>query len=73
MKQIVWDIRALFKQESDNYQAIRVDNFWDNNYIEYESNGNKNKNLSVQEHVDEIKPYLRDIIINLQKSDEWEI
>ena len=73
MKQIIWDIRALFKQESDNYQAIRVDNFWDNNYIEYESNGNKNKNLSVQEHVDEIKPYLRDIIINLQKSDEWEI
>ena len=73
MKQIIWDIRALFKQESDNYQAIRVDNFWDNNYIEYESNGNKNKNLSVQEYVDEIKPYLRDIIINLQKSDEWEI
>ena len=65
MKQIIWDIRALFKQESDNYQAIRVDNFWDNNYIEYESNGNKNKNLSVQEYVDEIKPYLRDIIINL--------
>ena len=50
-----------------------MDNFWDNNYIEYESNGNKNKNLSVQEYVDEIKPYLRDIIINLQKSDEWEI
>ena len=73
MKQIIWDIRALFKQESDNYQAIRVDNFWDNNYIEYESNGNKNKSLSVQEYVDEIKPYLRDIIINLQKSDEWEI
>ena len=73
MKQIIWDIRALFKGESDNYQAIRVDNFWDNNYIEYESNGNKNKNLSVQEYVDEIKPYLRDIIINLQKSDEWEI
>ena len=73
MKQIIWDIRALFKRESDNYQAIRVDNFWDNNYIEYESNGKKNKNLSVQEYVDEIKPYLRDIIINLQKSDEWEI
>ena len=73
MKQIIWDIRTLFKQESDNYQTIRVDNFWDNNYIEYESNDNKNKNLSVQENVDEIKPYLRDIIINLQKSDEWEI
>ena len=73
MKQIIWDIRALFKQESDNYQTIRVDNFWDNNYIEYESNDNKNKNLSVQENADEIKPYLRDIIINLQKSDEWEI
>ena len=48
-------------------------NLWNNNYIEYESNGNRYKNLVVKEYLKEIKPYLRDIIINLQKSDIWKI
>ena len=43
------------------------------NYIKYESSGDKNKNLSVKEYLDKIKSYLRDIIINLQKSDTWKI
>ena len=33
----------------------------------------KIKKLSVKEYLDKIKPYLRDIIINLQKSDSWKI
>ena len=48
-------------------------NFWNNNYNKYENSGGKNKNLSVKEYLDKIKPYLKDIIINLQKSDTWKI
>ena len=44
---------------------------WDSKYIEYESSDNRNKNLSVKECLGKIKPYLRDIIINLQTSDTW--
>ena len=40
--------------------------------IEYESNGDRNKTLSVKEYLDEIKPYLKDIN-NLKKSDSWKI
>ena len=40
-----------------------------NNYIEYESNGDRNKTLSVEEYLDEIRPYLKDIINNLKNSD----
>ena len=47
--------------------------FWNNSYIEYESSGDRNKNLSVKEYLDQTKPYLRDIIINLQISDTWKI
>ena len=61
------------EQEDDYYKPIRVGNFWNNIYIEYESNGDKNKNLSVKEYLNEIKPYLRDVIINLQKSGTWNI
>ena len=52
---IIRDIRTLFKQEDDDYKPIRVNNFWNNNYIEYESSGDRN-NLSVKEYLDKIKP-----------------
>ena len=43
---IIRDIRTLFEQqEEDYYQPKRVSNFWNNNYIEYMSNGDKNRNL----------------------------
>ena len=36
------------------------DDFSDN-YIEYESNGDKDKTLSVEEYLDKIKPYLNSL------------
>ena len=33
---------TLFEQEED-YEPKRVSNFWNNIYIEYESNGDKNR------------------------------
>ena len=35
--------------------------------------GDRNKNLSVKEYLDKIKPCLRDIIINIQEIDTWKI
>ena len=32
-------------------QYARVHNFWSSNYIEYESNHDKNKNLAVKKHL----------------------
>ena len=46
---IIQDIKILFEQEDDYYKPIRTDNFWNNNYIAYESNGGENKNLSVKD------------------------
>ena len=70
---IIRDIGALFEKEDDYYIPIRIGNIWNNNYIEYESNSDKNKNLSLKEYLSEIKPYLGDIIINLQKSSTWKV
>ena len=38
-----------------------------------ESNGDKNRNLSLDKYLNEIDSYLRNIIINLQNSDTWKI
>ena len=61
---IVRDVMAL--EDDDYYKPIRIGNFWSNSYIEYESSGDRKKTLPVKE-------YLRDMIINLQKSDTWKI
>ena len=52
---------------------MRVSNFWSNNCIEYESNGDRSKTLSTEEDPNKIRPYLKDIINNLKKSDTWKI
>ena len=66
------DIRKL-KHEKDYYEPKRISNFWNNNYIEYRSNGDKNRNLSLDEYLHKIKPYLRNMRINLQNFDVWKI
>ena len=64
---------TLFVQEEDYYDPKRVNNFWNNNYMEYENNGDKNTNLSLDKYLNKIKTYLRNIIINLQYFDTWKI
>ena len=64
---IIRYIRILFEQgkEEDYYEPKRVSNVWNKNYIEYESNGDKNRNLSLDEYLNKIESYLRNTIINL--------
>ena len=39
---VIRDIRKLFEQQEEYYyKPKRVDNVWNNNYIEYESNDEK--------------------------------
>ena len=40
---ILRDINTLFEKEDDYYKPVRMGNFWNNSYIEYESNGDRNK------------------------------
>ena len=47
--------------------------FWSNNYINYERNSDRNKILSFEEYLDKIRPYLKDVIDNLKKSDTSKI
>ena len=71
---IIRDIRTLFEQqEEDYYEPKRVSNFWNNNYIEYESNSDKNRNLSLDEYLNKIEPYLGNTIIGVHNSDAWKI
>ena len=70
---MIRDNKKLLEQEEDYCKPKRVSNFWKNNYIEYESNGDKNGNLSLDEYLNKTKPYMRNIIVDFQNSDTWKI
>ena len=46
-EKIIGDIKKNFEQEEHYYKLVRVGSIWNNNYIEYESNIDRNKNLSI--------------------------
>ena len=49
---MIRDIRNIFENvEKYYYKPGRVGNFWSNNCIEYESNGDRNKTISVEEYL----------------------
>ena len=59
--------------EEDYYKPIRTDNAFTTNYIEYESNRNKDKMLLPEDYFDKIEPYLNDLIHNHKTQGEWKI
>ena len=75
---VIRDLKNLFEhgEEENYYKSVRVANFQGNNnieYIKYESNGDRKKILSNEEHFNKIRPYLKAIINNLKKSDTQKI
>ena len=62
--------KKVKKSEEEDYNKPKRESiFYNGNYIEYKSNGDRNKSLPLKEYLCKIKPYLRDIIIDLQESD----
>ena len=64
---IIKDIRNLFEhEEEDYYNPLTAVNFCRNNYIECESNGDRNKTISFKEYLTKIRSYVKDIINDLK-------
>ena len=69
---ILRDMDILFNPDKkDYYKPIRDVNAFSSNYIEYESNKDKDKTLSIEEYLDEVKPYLNDSIDGFKTRVEW--
>ena len=63
------DIRDLFSIL--DYEPVLIKSGFDNNYLEYMSNGNDS--LSFNEYLDLIKPYLYDLINVYKAKGEWKL
>ena len=62
-----------FYPEKDHYEPKKTVSAFNNKYIQYESIGDKDKNLSIKDYIDIIRSYLRDIINNHKTQGEWKI
>ena len=67
-------VRTLFKEfDGDYYKPVRTDYGFAgrrNNYIEYRNKGDRYENLSPEEYLNMIRPYLRDLINDHKTPDE---
>ena len=78
---VLREIRTLFESdEKDYYKPIRTGNAFSNNYVEYESNADKDKMISIEEYdkiynmtIDKIRPYLSDITNYYETQGKWKI
>ena len=59
--------------EDDYYKPIEVKTAFDGSYVLYESNGDKDSRLSIDEYFNIIGPYLKDRIDNHKSKGEWKI
>ena len=58
------------EEEEKYFKTVRYEIFGATYFIEHESKGDRNKTLSIEEY---LRPYLKDIINNLKKSETWKI
>ena len=72
-EKILTDIRTLFVPEEDYYKPIKIVNAIYDHYIEYESNVDKHKTLTVKKYLNQTKPYLDDLINGHKTQGEWKI
>ena len=65
---ILGDNENLFEHEEEKnyYKPVKVSNFCVTMVIE-------KKTISVEEYLNNIRPYLKDIINNIKKSDTWKV
>ena len=57
----------MHEEEENYHKPVRVINFWSKNYIENEINSGRNKTPSVEEYLNKIRSYLKDIMNNIKK------
>ena len=55
----------------DYYKPIIVKSAHANNYIQYESKGDKDKTLKISQYLNMIRPYLVDMINDYKNKGEW--
>ena len=70
-KEKIEQIKKLISiPQKDVYNPIKISGAFNDNYIEYKSNSEKDKSISIKKYLDNIRSYLRRMINHKKKSGE---
>ena len=71
---ITYDLKYLFdEEEEDYYEPTEIKSAFDDSYILYESKGDKDAKLSLEDYFNKIRSYLNNMINNHKARGEWKI
>ena len=70
---ITHGIDYLFNEEDDYYKPKEVKRVFGGSYVLYESNGDKDSKLSIDQYFNIIRHYLKDLINDHKSKGEWKI
>ena len=65
------EIKKFIYGLKNNFKPYKFTSSFDSNYVEYRSDGDEDKNLSIKEYIDEIRHYLSHIINEHKNKNEW--
>ena len=61
------------KSKKDVYKPIKISGAFSDNFVEYQSNGNRDRSISIARYLNNIKEHLKKLIEDKKKSGEWKI
>ena len=72
---ITYDLDYLFNEDDEEHyhEPVEIKSAFDNSYIQYESRGDRDANLSLAEYLNIIITYLREMIDNHKDRGKWKI
>ena len=71
--EIIDEIKKSIYGLKDNFKLYKFTSSFNSNYVEYKSDGDEDRNLSIKEYLDEIRRYLSDILNEHESKDEWNV
>ena len=65
--------KNISKTKKDVYKPIKISGAFSDNFVEYQSNGNRDRSISIARYLNNIREHLRKLINDKKKIGEWKI
>ena len=65
--------KNISKPKKDIYKPTKISGAFSDNFVEYQSNGNRNRSISIARYINNIREQLRKLINDKKKTGEWKI
>ena len=74
VNKLILKVKQLKKNiRKDVYKPIKISGAFSDNFVEYQSNGNRDRSISIARYLNNIREHLRKLIHDQKENGEWKI